>query len=261
MEVVITDTVGDASRHAADIIERLMATTPAPVLGLATGSTPKPVYRELIRRHRDQDLSFAGGRVFLLDEYVGLPHDHPETYRRVIEREFTGQIDLPENRIHSPDGAADDLVAAAREYERSMAEAGGVDVQILGIGSDGHIGFNEPSSSLGSRTRLKTLTANTRRDNARFFDGDLDQVPRHCITQGIATILEARHLVLLAFGAEKAGPLADAVEGPVTSMVPASALQFHPHVTVLVDEAAGSLLDHAGYYRQALDNKPEWQEF
>ncbi len=261
MEIVITETPEIAAILAADIFEHALAAVEAPVLGLATGSTPLATYRELIRRHVECGLSFVNARAFLLDEYVGLPRDHPEAYRRFIAREFTDHIDLPATGLHSPDGAADAITRAANDYEREIVDAGGVDVQILGIGSDGHIGFNEPSSSLGSRTRLTTLTSRTRIDNARFFDDDLDQVPRHSLTQGIGTILEARHIVLLAFGESKARPLAHAVEGPITAMVPASALQLHPHVTVLVDEAAATKLSNADYYRETFEHKPHWQTF
>ena len=175
----------------------------------------------------------------LLDEYVGLPSDHPEAYRSFIRRALTDQVDLPPERLFGPDVWAEDLAAACARYERLLADLGGVDVQLLGIGSDGHIGFNEPSSSLGSRTRIKTLTEATRRDNARFFAA-LDDVPRHVVTQGLATILDARHLLLVATGPGKAAPIARAVEGPLTSMCPASVLQLHPHATVVVDDAAAS---------------------
>jgi glucosamine-6-phosphate deaminase len=259
MEVVITNSPEAAAVLAADIVQRVVTTVGAPVIGLATGSTPLITYRELIRRHVESGLSFAAATAFLLDEYVGLPPDHPSSYRQFIAREFTGHIDLPPARLHSPDGGAEDIPAAAADYERAIEEAGGVDVQILGIGSDGHIGFNEPASSLGSRTRLKTLTTRTRIDNARFFGGDVELVPRHCLTQGIRTILEARHLVLLAFGASKARPIARAVEGPITAMVPASALQLHPRVTVLVDADAAAELTLTDYYRETYHHKPTWQ--
>lgn len=259
MEVVITETPEAAALLAADIVERIVTTVDGPVIGLATGSSPLATYRELIRRHIEDGLSFATVTAFLLDEYIGLPPDHPSAYRQVIAREFTDHVDLSPARLHSPNGGADDITAAADAYERAIAEAGGVDVQILGIGRDGHIGFNEPASSMGSRTRLKTLTTSTRIDNARFFDHDLEQVPRHCLTQGIRTILDARHLVMLASGESKARPVALAVEGPVTAMVPASALQLHPHVTVLIDEPAAAELTLTGYYRETYGNKPAWQ--
>ena len=259
MEVVIVPQPKDAAVIAADAIQRLIETSAHPRLGLATGSSPLPLYHELIERHRNGGLSFAGVTAFLLDEYVGLPAGHPEAYRSFIERELTDQIDLDPDALFGPDGLSDDLATAPQAYERQIVEAGGIDLQILGIGSDAHIGFNEPSSSLGSRTRLKTLTDATRADNARFFDDDLSAVPRHVITQGIGTILDAQHLVLIATGDNKAKPIALAIEGPLTSMVPASALQLHPHATVIIDAAAAALLRNERYYREAFFHKPDWQ--
>jgi glucosamine-6-phosphate deaminase len=173
-------------------------------------------------------------------------------------RSFTHRVDLPPEAVHAPDVHADDLPAACEAYEQEIAAAGGVDIQLLGIGADGHVGFNEPTSSLGSRTRIKTLTERTRRDNARFF-GSLEEVPRHVVTQGIGTILDARHVVLVATGSGKADPVARAVEGPVTAMVPASALQLHPHATVVLDGAAASELTLFDYYRDVWAAKPAWQ--
>ena len=249
----------EAARIAADIVERALRTKERPVLGLATGSSPLAVYDELARRRRDEGLSFGHARAFLLDEYVGLPDEHPERYRNVIERELASRVDFAHGAVQGPDGNAADLAQAAADYERAIAEAGGVDVQILGIGTDGHIAFNEPGSSLASRTRIKTLTDQTRRDNARFFDGDVDAVPRHCLTQGLGTILEARHLVLLASGASKAEAVHQMIEGPVSAMWPATVLQMHPHVTVLVDEAAASRLQLGAYFREVRAHKPAWQ--
>jgi glucosamine-6-phosphate deaminase len=259
MEVVITNDANAAAALAADAIERVLATVERPVLGLATGSSPIATYRELIRRHREGRLSFSSAQAFLLDEYVDLPTGHDQSYRRFIERELTDHVDLPAASLHGPDNSLDDPTSGD-EYERRLAEAGGVDLQLLGIGGDGHIGFNEPGSSLGSRSRLKTLADSTRNDNARFFGGDPRAVPRHVITQGIATILDARHVVLLAGGASKADIVARAVEGPVTAMVPASALQLHPHTTVIVDEPAASSLTRADYYREVYAHKPGWQQ-
>jgi glucosamine-6-phosphate deaminase len=204
------------------------------------------------------DLSLAQVQAFLLDEYVGLTPDHPQSYRSFIGRELEAHVDLANGAVQAPDVQSNDLVAACAAYERDIAAAGGVDLQLLGIGTDGHIGFNEPGSSLASRTRIKTLTDQTRRDNARFF-ASIDEVPRHVVTQGVGTILEARHLVLLAFGAAKAAAVAAAVEGPVTAMVPGSALQLHPHATVVVDEPAAAGLRLAGYYRETWAHKPSWQ--
>ena len=228
------------------------------MLGLATGSSPVAVYRDLARRHAAGEVSFAAARAFLLDEYVGLPAEHRRSFRRFIAEELERYVDFRPGAVSGPDAVSADLRAACAAYEAAIAEAGGVDLQLLGIGTDGHIGFNEPGSSLASRTRIKTLTDRTRRDNARFFLS-LDDVPRHVVTQGIGTILEARHLVLLAFGAAKAAAVARAVEGPVTAMVPGSALQLHPHVSVVVDEPAAAGLSLAAYYRETWAHKPSWQ--
>lgn len=259
MEVVICESQQRAAELAADAIADLVATSPGAVLGLATGSSPVLVYDELGERVSAGKLSLSEARAFLLDEYVGLPASHPETYRNVIARDFVAKVDIEPARVSGLDGTASDLPRACADYERSMASAGGVDLQILGIGTDGHIAFNEPGSSLGSRTRIKTLTDQTRKDNARFFGGDPAAVPQHCLTQGIATILEARHLVLLAFGSGKAEAVREMVEGPISTSCPASALQLHPHVSVLVDEDAAALLARRGQYRETFAAKPEWQ--
>ncbi|MFB8227673.1 glucosamine-6-phosphate deaminase [Cellulosimicrobium sp. NPDC055967] len=244
---------------AADAIEGLVRSKPESVLGLATGSSPLKVYDELARRHREDGLSFAGVKAFMLDEYVGLPAEHPERYRNVIETEIASRVDFAPGAVQGPDGNAEDLVAACEAYEESIAAAGGVDLQILGIGTDGHIAFNEPGSSLASRTRIKTLTAQTREDNARFFGDDVDRVPRHCLTQGLATIMSARHLVLLATGKGKAEAVHQLVEGPISALWPATIMQMHPHATVLVDDAAASRLQLGDYYRQTYASKPGWQ--
>ncbi|MCP2262931.1 glucosamine-6-phosphate deaminase [Promicromonospora thailandica] len=257
MEVVIAP-AGELAALAAGAVEELLRARPDAVLGLATGSSPLAVYDELARRHKD-GLSFSRARAFMLDEYVGLPADHPERYRNVIEKEIASRVDFAPGAVQGPDGLADDLAAACAGYEAAIADAGGVDLQILGIGTDGHIAFNEPGSSLASRTRIKTLTRQTREDNARFFGGSVDDVPRHCLTQGLATIMEARHLVLLASGRAKAEAVHQLVEGPVSAMWPATIMQLHPHATVLVDDAAASRLQLADYYRQTYADKPAWQ--
>jgi glucosamine-6-phosphate deaminase len=257
MEVVIAPSA-ELARLAADAVEGLLRARPEAVLGLATGSSPLAVYDELARRHKE-GLSFARARAFMLDEYVGLPADHPERYRNVIEKEFASRVDLAPGAVQGPDGLAADLPAACAAYEASIADAGGVDLQILGIGTDGHIAFNEPGSSLASRTRIKTLTRQTREDNARFFGGSVDDVPRHCLTQGLATIMSARHLVLLATGRAKAEAVHQLVEGPISAMWPATIMQLHQHATVLVDDAAASRLQLADYYRQTYADKPDWQ--
>lgn len=258
MEVVIAP-ADELAKLAADTIEGKLRENPASVLGLATGSSPLKVYDELARRHTENGLSFAQASAFMLDEYVGIDADHPERYRNVIETEIASRVDFAPGAVQGPDGLAEDLVAACAAYEEAIAQAGGVDVQLLGIGTDGHIAFNEPGSSLASRTRIKTLTAQTREDNARFFGDDLDQVPQHCLTQGLATIMSAKHLVLLATGKGKAEAVHQLVEGPISAMWPGTIMQMHPHATVLVDEAAASRLQLAQYYRQTFASKPEWQ--
>jgi glucosamine-6-phosphate deaminase len=258
VEVVIVATPDDAAQVVADVVIDVLASHEAPVLGLATGSSPVGAYRLLVEAHREGRTAFAHASAVLLDEYVGLPADHPQSYRTFIRRHVTDLVDLDPDRLHGPDVWAADVPAACARYEALLAALGGVDVQLLGIGADGHVGFNEPSSSLGSRTRIKTLTEQTRRDNARFFES-VDDVPRHVITQGLATIGAARHLLLIATGAAKAAPVAAAVEGPLTAMCPASVLQLHPHATVVVDEAAGSGLRLAEYYRAVYAAKPAWQ--
>lgn len=258
MEVVIAEP-DELAQLAAGTIEKLLRSRPDAVLGLATGSSPLPIYDELVRLHVEGGLSFARAKAFTLDEYVGLPPEHPQRYRNVIDHEIAERVDFAPGAVQGPDGLAEDLTSAGAAYEDAIAGAGGVDVQILGIGTDGHVGFNEPGSSLASRTRIKTLTEQTRADNARFFGGDIDQVPQHCLTQGLATILQARHIVLMAIGRAKAEAVHHLVEGPVSAMWPATILQHHPHVTVLVDNAAASRLQLADYYRSTYAAKPGWQ--
>jgi len=255
-EIVIVAGAAAAVAIVADEIARLVRANPEAVLGLATGSTPVPVYAALPSRLAGVDVSRVRG--FALDEYVGLDPAHPESYRSVITREVVEPLGLDPARVRVPNGSLEGIEHAGDDYERALAEAGGVDLQILGIGTDGHIGFNEPGSSFASATRVKTLTRQTRQDNARFFDS-IDDVPRHCITQGLGTILRARHLVLLAFGKGKAEAVAGAVEGPVTASLPASAIQLHPHATVVIDDAAASDLRFGEYYRYTFANKPDWQ--
>ncbi len=252
-EVVIVESAEEAGMIAADAIEHLVRARPDAVLGLATGSTPLTTWRALAAR--GLDLSRVRG--FALDEYVGLPAGHPESYRAVITREVVEPLGLTPSLVRVPADRGP-IETAGEDYERAIVEAGGVDLQILGIGRTGHIGFNEPGSSFASLTRVKTLTASTRIDNARFF-GSPDDVPMHCVTQGLGTILRARHLVLLAFGAAKAEAVAGAVEGPLTASLPASAIQLHPHVTVIVDEAAASQLRYADYYRDAWAHRFDWE--
>jgi glucosamine-6-phosphate deaminase len=258
MEVVIVPDAVAGGELIAETIAALLTRKPGALLGVATGSTPLPVYEALAAKAASGAVDVSRARICQLDEYVGLPAGHPESYRSVVLREVVRPLGLGEDAFMGPDGAAGDIAAACAEYDRALAAAGGVDLQLLGIGTDGHIGFNEPCSSLASRTRIKTLTRQTRQDNARFFDSP-EEVPHHVITQGIGTILEARHLVLLATGEAKAEAVALAVEGPLAAVVPASALQLHPHATVVVDEAAASGLKLADYFRDTYAAKPAWQ--
>ena len=261
MEVVILDDAEQIGRVGADVIAEHVTANPAAVLGLATGSSPLHVYHELGARVERGELSLAQCRGFLLDEYVGLPAGHPQSYRTVIDREFTELVDIGPANVHGPDGHAEDVKAAGPAYEKAIADAGGIDVQLLGVGTEGHIAFNEPGSSLASRTRLKSLTLRTRQDNARFFGGDVEAVPRHCLTMGVGTILAGRHLVLVAMGEAKARVVRELVEGQVSARWPVTALQLHPHVTVLLDGAAASQLELQDYYREAYTGKPTWQGF
>jgi len=259
-EVVVVENEDAAGALVADTIVSLIRSKPDVVLGLATGSTPLASYRALARRISDDRIDVRGVRGFALDEYVGLPAGHPESYRAVITREVVEPLGLTPELVRVPNGDPASIEHAGADYEAAITAAGGVDLQILGIGRTGHIGFNEPGSSLASPTRVKTLTEETRADNARFFDSS-DEVPMHCITQGIGTILRARHLVLLAFGEAKSQAVADAVEGPVSASRPGSAIQLHPHATVVVDEAAAARLERGDYYRYTLRHKLPHQPF
>jgi glucosamine-6-phosphate deaminase len=253
-EIVIVSSQDAAGEIAADAVAALVARKPDAVLGLATGSSPLSAYAAIARR----GLDLSSVRGFALDEYVGLPQGHPESYRAVITREVVVPLGLTPSLVRVPGDDGGPLQGAGDRYEDDIRAVGGVDLQILGIGTTGHIGFNEPGSSFGSLTRVKTLTARTRADNARFFASP-DEVPTHCLTQGLGTILRARHLVLLAFGVGKAPAVAAAVEGPLSASAPGSVIQLHPHVTVLVDEAAASALTNADYYRYAWDNRLPWE--
>jgi glucosamine-6-phosphate deaminase len=256
-EVVIVESPEAGGELVARHIATRVRAQPDFTLGVATGSTPLPVYSALARE-RAAGLDLSDVTAFALDEYVGLPREHPESYHSVIQREVTEPLGLDPSRVHVPDGDEETVATAGQRYEAALLTHGGVDLQLLGIGTDGHVGFNEPGSSLSSSTRIKTLTAQTRADNARFFDTP-EEVPTHCITQGIGTILRAGHLVLLAFGSAKAAAVAAAVEGPVTATLPGSCIQLHAHVTVVVDEAAAASFERDEDYRWVYEHKPAWQ--
>lgn len=260
MEVVICRDADEVARVGAAKIASVCKRRPQPILGVATGSSPLGVYRQLAALVDSGALALDQATVFALDEYVGLPAGHPESYAEVVRATVTEPLHLDPARVHVPDGGASDLEAAAQGYEDAIAAAGGIDVQLLGVGANGHVGFNEPSSSLRSRTRLKTLTRATREANARFFDS-VDDVPLHCLTQGLGTIMDAHDVVLVAQGEGKADAIAGLVEGPVTALCPGSVLQFHPRATVVVDDAAAGGLRLADYYREVWAGKPAHQRY
>ncbi|MFK7912239.1 MAG: glucosamine-6-phosphate deaminase [Akkermansiaceae bacterium] len=260
MEIIINNDAESGSSAAARVIARLVREKPNAVLGMATGSTPLKLYQELIRMHKDEGLDFSEVTTFNLDEYIGLPKEHDQSYHHFMWDNLFDHININPKRVHIPDGMTSDVLLTCANYEKAIIDAGGIDLQVLGIGSDGHVGFNEPTSSFASRTRIKTLTRQTVTDNARFFEGDESQVPRHCITMGIGTIMDARMNLMLAFGAGKTEAVAAMVEGPVTSMVPASILQHHPVAKIFIDEPAAKNLRLTDYYRWTYDGKPDWQQ-
>jgi glucosamine-6-phosphate deaminase len=237
------DAVGIA---AANIIDAVAATPGGAALGFATGSSPDRAYREIVRRHAGRPHPYRAARVFLLDEYVGLPPQHPERYTAVITRAITGPLGIPSEQVRAPDPDRADLTGACADYDRIVSEAG-IDLQLLGVGANGHIAFNEPGTPLDDRTHVTQLTERTRRDNARFFSGDLDAVPTRAMTQGIGTILEARRLLVIATGQAKAVAVAEFLRTAPSDGLPVSALHRHADVTVLLDRdaASGVVVDDA----------------
>lgn len=255
MEIFIADDYEGMSKAAAATVAKVLNSKPNAVLGLATGSTPVGLYRELARMHAEEGLDFSKVRTFNLDEYVGLPASHPQSYHYFMKENLFNHVNIRAENIHIPSGTTDNYEAFSAWYERRIEEVGGIDLQVLGVGSDGHIGFNEPTSSLSSRTRLKTLAKPTIDDNARFFE-KREEVPIYAITMGVGTILEARQILLVANGTNKADAVAAMVEGPVTSMITASALQLHPRTEVFLDRQAASKLELADYYQWVQTMKP-----
>jgi glucosamine-6-phosphate deaminase len=260
MEVIIQKNALTAAGLVAKLLAAEIRAKPSLVLGLATGRTMEAVYRELIRMHKEEHLDFSLCRTFNLDEYVGLGPDHPGSYRYFMNTHLFDHINIDKRNTHIPDGTAKDGGAECRHYEEAIRECGGIDLQLLGIGEAGHIGFNEPLSALMSRTREKALSPKTISQNAPMF-GSPDQMPRRGMTMGVGTILDSRHCLLLATGKAKADVIARAVEGPITSMISASALQLHSHCRVVVDEEASEKLQSREYYRWIFDNEPEWAAF
>ncbi len=255
MEVVIYPSYDEISKASARVVADIINHKPDAVLGLATGSTPLGLYKELIRMHKEEGLDFSHVTTFNLDEYVGLTPDHDQSYHYFMYENLFKHINVPLGNTHVPSGTAENYFAFCEWYEQRIDECGGIDVQILGIGSDGHIAFNEPGSSLGSRTRIKTLAKQTIDDNARFFD-KIEDVPIFAITMGVGTILEAEKIILLANGENKSDAISDAIEGPVSSICTASALQLHPDSTFFIDTVAGSKLKMLEYYQWIQEKKP-----
>lgn len=253
MLLVLQPSKDELGREAARIIANSVRRNPSLRLGLATGSTTLGMYKELARLHRDEALDFSGVVTFNLDEYLGLSAGHDQSFHHFMRQNFFSHVNIPAANIHIPEGTVSgDYERYCSSYEQSIRDAGGIDLQILGIGRNGHIGFNEPTSSLGSRTRLKVLSKETIDDNRKLFAPG-EKVPECAITMGIGTILEAKRILLLASGSSKATPIAQAIEGPVTASVTASALQLHPDVTFIVDQQAGAQLKHHDYYRRVLE--------
>ncbi len=254
MRVIECTTQDEAADLVATEILTALRGKPDLVLGLATGSTPIGVYERLVRAHRDQGADFSRVVTFNLDEYIGLGPDHPQSYRAFMARHLFDGISIPRSQVHFPPVEGRDLTAACAEYEAAIVAAGGIDIQVLGIGSNGHIGFNEPTSSLASRTRVKTLTDKTLADNARFY-GPGETQPQLATTMGIGTILAARRVLLQSFGQKKAQAVHAAIEGPISSFWPASALQLHPDVTFFLDADSASLLTMRAYYQRTRRNE------
>jgi glucosamine-6-phosphate deaminase len=255
MEVIIQKDYERMSKAAAEIVVEVLNAKPNAVLGMATGSTPLGLYQELVRLHTEEQLDFSYVTTFNLDEYVGLAPNHPQSYHYFMHENFFKHVNVPPQNVNIPSGSTSNYRAFCEWYEQRIAECGGIDLQILGIGSDGHIAFNEPTSSMSSRTRLKTLSKQTIDDNARFFK-ERKEVPVYAITMGVGTILDAGKLILLASGKGKAKAIAQTVEGPITGMVTASALQWHRDAKVIIDEEAASELKMRDYYEFIYAAKP-----
>ena len=258
MEVIIRSSPQEVAELGGRILAHRVSTRPNSVLGLATGQTMVGVYRHLVDQHRQRGLDFSGIQTFNLDEYVGLSPSHPCSYHKYMAHHLWDHVNANPEQTHVPDGLCEDINAHCSDYELEIQRAGGIDLQLLGLGDDGHIGFNEPSSSLASRMRIKTLTPMTRRVNQRDFPAG-ESIPLHVLTLGVANIMEAKHCLLLAFGSNKAQAVQSMIEGPISAMCPASILQQHPRCTVIIDDAASAFLRLADYFRFVYDHKPEWQ--
>jgi len=260
MEVIITSSYDEVCEEAARIVQQEWQKKNNLVLSLATGETPLGVYKKLTGMNQRNEIDFSSSIAFSLDEYLGLEEDHPQSFAYYMKENFFKHVNIKTENIFHLKGKPLDIESHCQEYEEKIKSYGGIDVQILGIGRNGHIGFNEPGSSLSSRTRVKTLTEKTIRDNSRFFTNE-QEVPRFCLTMGIGTVMEARMIILLASGKNKSEAIFQCVEGAVTASVPASALQLHPRVKILIDEEAGSLLTHKKYYKWVFKNKGRVKDY
>ena len=255
MEIIIQPSNHHIATLAAESISHALKKKPNIVLGLATGSTPIALYKILVQKHINRELDFSRVTTFNLDEYIGIPCDHPQSYRTFMAKHFFDHVNVPTENQHIPQNVTDDFESYCEGYEQKIKDAGGIDLQILGIGIDGHIGFNETGSSLASRTRLVTLSASTLKANAVYFNSDMNAVPEMAITMGVGTIMEAKQCILLASGKSKSVAIANAVEGPITASVPASVLQMHPNTLYIIDEDAASELKEVDYYKRCYENK------
>ena len=258
MEILIRESPEAGAKVGANVVRKIIQSKDKPVLGLATGDTPLRMYKVLIRMHQSSQLSFRNCTTFNLDEYGGLRPENKHSYHFYMMSNFFAHTDIDKNNVHLPDGCAEDLRDSCRKYEKLIDDAGGIDLQVLGIGSNGHIGFNEPTGSLASRTWVKILSKQTIQDNSIYFD-KLEEVPRHVVTMGIATIMESRHCLLMANGAKKADAIRKMIEGPVSASCPASILQMHPRVTIILDDESSYLLTFKDHYKWVEKNKLDWQ--
>lgn len=250
MQVFVCKDSEEGARIVTEKILSALEDRPELVLGLATGSTPIGVYQYLIEAHKDDGVDFSSVRTFNLDEYCGLSGDHPQSYRTFMRKHLFNGLNIPAENIHFPPSEGPELSEKCRQHEEEILQTGGIDIQLLGIGSNGHIGFNEPTSSLASRTRIKTLTEKTLRDNSRFYEDPSEQ-PQVASTLGIGTILDAKCILLQAYGEKKAEAVKASVEGPISSFWPGSALQMHADVTFILDEASAAQLEMIDYFRKS----------
>jgi len=260
MEIIICNSLDESSKVAAKVVGKIVKSLKKPVLGLATGETPLRMYKKLIKMQKSGEISFKNCSTFNLDEYSGLSKENKSSYYYYMMNNFFEHIDIELSRTYIPDGNSKKLTDSCRYYEQQIKDSGGIDLQVLGIGSNGHIGFNEPTGSFASRTWVKILSEQTIQDNSKYFE-KVEDVPRHVVTMGIATIMESKHCLLLANGSKKRDAIKKMIEGPISASCPASILQMHPRVTVVMDEEAAFLLTLKDHYKWVEKNKLDWQKY